>query len=221
MTDVRLVVSGISFRHPAPPLAPLALLLDSPVVALYGRNGAGKTRLIDGLRHAAGDPAVIDGDGTLHIQFVGAVGDEEAWPPRSSADLLRRSIRAAVQRSIDVPERRYLHDWPEGPDAGDPSVPLSELTRAVLLSLGVGEALSRAISQQEARILDRSESGYYLAIAARLEGDVARLVDAVPADVDGDQPPWDPSTQIMRNLDTARRRAASCSSQARCSGCEG
>ncbi len=57
----RLVVKGISVSTGSGPLAPLALRLDAPVVVLYGRNGTGKTRLLDALRHAAGDPSVGDG----------------------------------------------------------------------------------------------------------------------------------------------------------------
>ncbi len=170
MTDQRLVITGVSFPRPSGPLAPLALRLDAPVVALYGRNGAGKTHLINGLRFAAGDPEVQHGDSALHIEFIGNPLHGSERSPRAFGHLLHRRIENAVRRNVELMLAEHGGaDLIADLEAPEMTASLPELTAWLLQAAGLRDALASAIADQEAWTLDRSPEGYYLSIAVRLD----------------------------------------------------
>src|SRR4051812_32432926 len=75
MSGQRVVPTGVSLDLAEPPLAPMAMPLRGPLIALYGKNGAGKSRLLNGIAYAAGAPEAQPTRFALHVELV---GDEPA-----------------------------------------------------------------------------------------------------------------------------------------------
>ncbi len=84
MSRVTPLILGVSMNEPDPPLAPFALPFTGPVAAFYGKNGSGKTRLLNALAHAAGAASAPEGAAgyLLHVELVPG-----AEPQRAAFDL--------------------------------------------------------------------------------------------------------------------------------------
>ena len=110
-----------------PPLGTVWIPLDSGLTVLYGRNGAGKSRLLDAVGRALRGVALQDGHVSLHVEFGGPFEffDEQLL------------VELADLAGIDVPSPSDI--WAER-ENGDETRPLVNTVCGALSELLVERA---------------------------------------------------------------------------------